>query len=95
MKKIELFYLEHCPYCIHAKKALAELMKENNAYAGMQIQWIEESVETELAGSRDYYYVPTVYYEGRKLYEASPAQNYASIKESLRAALEEVLRAEE
>ena len=95
MQKIELFYLEHCPYCVNARKALEELVKEKSAYAGVRIRWIEESVETELANSRDYYYVPTVYFEGQKLYEARPSQNYAAIKESLRGVLETVLAAEE
>lgn len=93
MKQIELFYLTHCPYCVNAKRALEELAKENTVYGDIQIKWIEESREPELAGSYDYYYVPTVYFNGRKLYEASPSQNYASIKESLRSVLDTVLGA--
>ena len=91
MKQIKLFHLENCPYCIKARKALEELIREKPAYGEISIQWIEESRETELAGRYDYYYVPTVYYEGKKLYEASPSQDFAAIKESLRTALEAVL----
>ena len=91
MKKIMLFHLEHCPYCIKARTALEELLEEKPAYAEIRIQWIEESVEAELAGRYDYYYGPTVFYDGRKLYEASPSQDFAAIKESLRTALETVL----
>lgn len=93
MKEIKLFYLESCPYCVNAKKALAELKKEKDAYEDIHIRWIEESMEPELAGSFDYYYVPTIYYEDEKLYEARPTQNYAAIKESIRSALERVLKA--
>ena len=92
MKKIMLFYLEHCPYCINAKKALKELIDEKPEYGDIQIQWVEESVEAGLAGRYDYYYVPTIFHEGKKLYEADPSQNYASIKESIRAAFESVLQ---
>ena len=91
MKEVKLFYLTHCPYCVKAKKALDELIKENPAYADIRIRWIEESEEAELAGRYDYYYVPTVYQAEEKLYEASPAQDYADIKDSLRSALDRVL----
>ena len=32
MKKITMFYLEECPFCQKAKKAMDELMTENKAY---------------------------------------------------------------
>ena len=32
MKKIMLFYLETCPYCKNAYKAMEELIKENVRY---------------------------------------------------------------
>lgn len=91
MKKITLFYLETCPYCIHAKNALAELRSENPAYKDVEIDWIEESRQPELADRYDYYYVPTIYDGEKKLYEADPAQDYAAIRESIRTALDTVL----
>ena len=91
MKKVMLFYLEHCPYCVNAKKALKELLSEKPEYADIEIQWVEESVEADFAGRYDYYYVPTIYHEGEKLYEAAPSQDYAAIKESIRTAFESVL----
>ena len=94
MKEIELFHLTRCPYCINARKAIGELLEENPAYAALSIRWIEESEEKELAESRDYYYVPTLYYRGKKLYEANPGQSFDIIKENIRAAFDEVLAAE-
>lgn len=91
MKKITLFYLETCPYCIHAKSALAELQSENPAYKDVEIDWIEESRQPELADQYNYYYVPTIFAGDIKLYEADPSQDYASIKESIRTALDNVL----
>lgn len=93
MRELELFYLSGCPYCINARKAIDELLKENPAFGEITIKWIEESQEPALAASRDYYYVPTLYFQGEKLYEAKPSQGYKAIKENIHAALEQVLQA--
>lgn len=91
MKEIELFYLENCPYCRNAHKAIEELLEENPAFRSIQIRRIEESREPEMTNGRDYYYVPTVFYNGKKLYEAKPGQDFAEIKTNLRRSFEEVL----
>ena len=91
MKEIELFYLSHCPYCIKARKAVDELMAENPAFTGLRVKWIEENEEPELAASRDYYCVPSLFFQGKKLYEASPAEGFTEIKENIRAAFTAVL----
>lgn len=92
MKEIELFYLTHCPYCVKARKAVDELMEENPAFAGLSVKWIEENEEPELAGSRDYYCVPSLFFAGKKLYEASPADDYNAIKGNIRSAFTAALR---
>ncbi|MBR1456160.1 MAG: glutaredoxin [Oscillospiraceae bacterium] len=91
MKEIELFHLTHCPYCVNAGRAIEELKREDPAYAEIRIRWIEESEEPELADSRDYYYVPTIYCGGEKLYEARPTHGYETIKKHVRAALDMAL----
>jgi len=91
MKTIELFYLPDCPYCIKAKNALKELIEENPAYGNVEIKWIDESVESEYADSRDYYYVPTIFFGEDKLYEANPSEESKEIKAAVRAALDKVL----
>ena len=93
MKELELFYLNSCPYCINARRALDELVKETPAFGEIAIRWIEESQEPALAASRDYYYVPTLYFRGEKLYEAKPSHGYEAIKENIRTALERVQQA--
>ena len=90
MKKITLFYLHGCPYCDNARKALAELTNENKAYASVEVDWVEESEQAELANGYDYYYVPTIFAGEKKLYEADPSQSYADIKQSIKAALDAV-----
>ena len=93
MKELELFYLRSCPYCIKARKAITELLEENPAFGELSIRWIEESEEPALLTGRDYYYVPSLFFQGEKLYEAKPAHDYEAIKENIRAALERVLQA--
>ena len=90
-KEIVLFYLSGCPYCRKAKKAIDELLEETPAYSAISIRWIEESLEPELAACYDYYNVPTIYYEGYKLYEAKPFHDYDTIKDSIRKAFDSVL----
>ena len=90
MKKMTLFYLRGCPYCDKAKRAMAELNEENAAYAAVEADWVEENEHPELAEQYDYYYVPTIFADGKKLYEANPSQSYDEIKRSIRAALDAV-----
>ena len=91
MNEIEIFYLTGCPYCNNARKAVAELLKENPAYGALTLRWIEENEEKELANARDYYRVPSVFYQGDKLYECSPFQGYEAIKAHLKAAFDRAL----
>ena len=91
MREIEIFYLTGCPYCDNAKKAVSELMAEDPAYRTLSLRWIEENEEPELANSRDYYRVPSVFYAGDKLYECSPFQGYGAVKAHLKAAFDRAL----
>lgn len=91
MKSIKLFYLADCPYCHSAQRALTELTEEKTAYREIEVEWIEESRQPDLAKQYDYYYVPTIFAGDRKLYEADPAEDYAPIKAHIRAALEAAL----
>ena len=88
MKQLEIFYLSRCPYCRNAMKAVEELREETPAYSDIEIRWIEEREEPELAASRDYYNVPSVFFEDEKLYEAKPSHSYETIKENLKKAFD-------
>ena len=91
-KKLTILHLNNCPYCRKARRALAELQAENAAYRAVAVEWIEEQRQSEAAGRyTDYYYVPTIYAGDRKLYEASPADDYEAIKAAVKRALEAVL----
>ena len=91
MKEIELFYLTGCPYCVHAKNAIEELKKENTAFSDISVTWIEEEKEPDRVAGHDYWYVPSIFYNGKKLYEAQPGQDYQTVKANVCRSFEEVL----
>ena len=76
MKDVMMMMLPDCPYCHQADRLLAELAAEDAR------RRVDESVETALADSLDYYYVPTFYVDGVKRMEGVPS------KEKVRAVLE-------
>ena len=91
-KKLTILHLDNCPYCRKARQALDELQAENAAYRGVAVEWIEEQRQSEAAARyADYYYVPTIYAGGRKLYEAQPGDDYETIRAAVKRALEAVL----
>ncbi len=92
MKEIELFYLTNCPYCRNAEKAIGELLQEDPDFGKIAVRRIEESREPEAAAGYDYYYVPSFFYNGEKLYEAQPGQDYETIKANVRRVFSEVLK---
>ena len=93
MKGLTLFYLEHCPYCQAAKRALEAIAAENPDYARVPIERIEESRSPEIADRFDYYNVPSVFLGDRKLFECAPGDSYEVIYNRLRTALDEALLA--
>ena len=86
MKKITVLHLDDCPYCHNAKRAMEELKTANPEYAKIDVEWIEESRQSKLAQpfAKDYYYVPSIFIEGKNVYEAHPGESY----EECRAAVE-------
>ena len=91
MKSVKLFHLIHCPYCIKAKQAIAELYTENPEYEKIQIESINEEEYPEIVKQYDYYYVPTIFYDDEKLYEAKPGQSFEEIKNCIRKAFDRIL----
>ncbi|MBQ9195695.1 MAG: glutaredoxin family protein [Clostridia bacterium] len=87
-KELTIFYMEGCPYCINARRALKELQEQSADYAAVPVRWIDENKEAALADSYDYYRVPTIYLERQKLYEASPAHRYEEIRRRVEEALQ-------
>ena len=88
MKKITMIKIEGCPYCAAAFKAIDEVKKN---YAATELEVVDENFQAELAGKfTDYYYVPSMYVDGKKIYEAHPGESYeeclANVKKVFEAA---------
>lgn len=74
MKKVTLIKIEGCPYCAAAFKAIDEVKKN---YPATELEIIDENTQPQLAGKfTDYYYVPSMYVDGKKIYEAHPGESY-------------------
>lgn len=86
MKKVTMMYLKNCPYCKQAMKRMEELFQENPAYKDIDMTYIEESEQPQIADSLDYWYVPTYFVDGIKLHEG------AATKDKVKAVLEEAVK---
>ena len=94
MENLTVFYLEDCPYCHNARRALAELKAENPAYEAVPVTWVDENLHPEMAGQFDYYYVPSAFLGTRKLFEAHPGDSYAKCLGQMRMSLDAARGAE-
>jgi thioredoxin 1 len=72
MKSIIMFETSWCPHCKQAHKFMDELMQEYPKYKELNIQFIDEDQEPDIANQYDYYYVPTYYLESEKFHEGVP-----------------------
>ena len=71
MKKITMFIMESCPYCVKAKKWMDEVVKSGEKYKNIELVIIDETKEPDLATKFDYYYVPTYYLDDIKVHEGA------------------------
>ncbi|MCH4192353.1 MAG: glutaredoxin [Butyrivibrio sp.] len=75
MKQVLMMMQETCPYCRKARAFMDELRAENPDYAGIDVKMVDENIEVQFADSLDYYYVPTYYVDGIKLYEGAVSKD--------------------
>lgn len=69
MKEIIMTMFNECPYCQNALKYIDEYKKAHPEAKDVQLTIINEREEPERAGKYDYYYVPTFFVDGEKIYE--------------------------
>ena len=91
-KIITYFYMNGCPYCRNANKAIEELILEKPGYATIEIERINENDPPGGITGFDYYYVPSMFIGKEKIYEAHPGQQYDEIKEAVRKVFERAIR---
>ncbi len=87
VKYLRLFYLPGCPYCRWAQRAIDELMQQHREFYGIKIDWIDEDLNYGFAQKFDYYYVPSIFDENKKLYEAKPGVKYDELKRAIESSL--------
>ena len=82
---ITMIEMAGCPYCAKAHRAIDEVKAR---HAGTEIVFIDENKEPEklreFAGK--YYYVPSLFVDGEKVFEASPGDDYEKIKAAVEKA---------
>lgn len=93
MKKLTVFYLDGCPYCKNAVTAVKELRSEIPGFLTVEIDWIEERRFAGIADRYDYYNVPCIFSGDEKLYECRPGDDYRTIKQNFKSAIESVVDA--
>lgn len=85
---MKLFYLKNCPYCCQALAWIQELYQQDAKYQRIPLEMIEESEQSELADTYDYYYVPCFFEGTKKLHEG------AITKEAIQKIFDDYLREE-
>lgn len=91
MKSVLAFRMNGCPYCAQAMKAVKELAAEDEKYAAVVIDWVEENEHPEISANYDYYYVPAFFVDGVKVYESHRGEKYEECLENMGRVLEDAL----
>ena len=68
---MKMFILKSCPHCKRAQTWITKLKNENPMYQNIEIELIDEQVNSEVANQYDYYYVPTFYLGAQKKLEGA------------------------
>ena len=69
MKEVLMFILPGCPHCKLALRYQEELLQEHPEWQAIPLRIVDESRERAFANEHDYYYVPTWYVDGQKVFE--------------------------
>lgn len=89
MKKVIMIKIPGCPYCAKARKAIS-LLQEEDKYKDIKVEEIDETTQPDLAApyGKDYYYVPSLFIEGEKQFEAKPGMDYDTIYAAVKEAFD-------
>lgn len=92
LKKITLLKIDGCPYCRQAFNAIEKLKSENETFATLNIEIIDNYSDSAKTFAQDYYYVPSMFVDGKKIYEAHPGETFdecfANVQKVFKAALQ-------
>lgn len=79
MKTVNVFITSWCPHCKRAISWIDELKNENPKFAPIEVNIIDEELHPEISKQYDYYYVPTYYVDGVKIYEGGTTKDIARL----------------
>ena len=79
MKTVNVFITSWCPHCKRAISWIEELKNENPKFAAIEVNIIDEELHPEISKQYDYYYVPTYYVDGVKIYEGGTTKDIARL----------------
>lgn len=85
MKDITMMILNDCPHCKKAGKMIEVLKQKHPEYQDIVIRAYDENEHPEISSQFDYYYVPSMFVDGKKLHEGVPS--FESVEAVLKAAL--------
>ena len=71
MKKVMLFHMQGCPYCVDARRFIDQVCAQTPALRAVEIEMIDERLHPVIAWRHDYWYVPTFYVDGQKVHEGA------------------------
>lgn len=91
MKKITMFHIDECKYCDFAKKAIEELIAENPSYKDVEIEMINENEHPEIIENYDYWSVPSLFIDKKKIFEAALFMPYETVKDGVKLAFDRAL----
>ena len=69
MKKITMFVMRSCPYCIRAQQRVEKVLSARPEFRAIPFETIDERQQPDVARKFDYYYVPSFYLDKEKVYE--------------------------
>ena len=92
MKKITLIKMEGCMYCAQVLGAIKEVKADYPEFANVEVEILDKKKDDRAKNFEGkYYYVPSMFVDGEKLYEANPDETYGdcllSVKKVFRAAV--------
>lgn len=73
-KEIIYITMKGCPYCRAADVAIEELRNEKIEYNNIKITRYEDMSPKAQKYGKDYYYVPSMFVDGKKKYKAHPGE---------------------
>lgn len=87
-KEIVYIFMKGCPYCRRADIFIEELRKAHPEYGDVKVTRLEDGSPEAQKYGKDYYYVPSMFVEGQKLYEAHPGETEEECRDLVRKTFE-------